>query len=321
MGWIGEMWRRVVGLVRRDSMTRELEEEMRLHREARERELIAGGMKRDEASFAANRAFGNATTISERGREAWGWRWLEDFVGDLKFGARMLRKNPGFAATAILKLALGIGANTAIFSVVNAVLLQPLPYRDPGRLVAAGEFDPNMNDDAMPNPEYTNWALNNHTFEAMGAMGSSGPMSLTQAGVPEQVESGLMTPSLLEILGVSPQLGRWFTPAEGLPGAPRVVILTDSFWRRKFNADPNIVGKGITLDQENYSVAGVMPASFKIPAARFQSRCHRGISTCTESRLERTDDVAHASDRAFEARWIAGASKGRFVGAEQTSDG
>jgi predicted permease len=264
LAWIGEMWRRVVGLLRRDLMEQEFEEEMRLHREMREREMIANGTDREEARYAANRAFGNVTAMSERGREAWGWQWLEDFVGDLKFGARMLRKNPGFAATAILTLALGIGANTAIFSVVNTVLLQPLPYRDPGRLVAAGEFDPNLNDDAMPNPEYTNWALNNHTFEAMGALGG-GPMTLTRAGVPEQVESGEMTPSVLEILGVQPQIGRWFTPAEGLPGGPAAVILSDSLWRRKFNADPNVVGKGITLDLEVYTVVGVMPASFKYP--------------------------------------------------------
>ena len=250
-------------------MAREMEEEMRLHREARERELIAGGMNRVEARYAANRAFGNGMAMKERGREAWGWRWLEDFVGDLKFGSRMLRKNPGFAATAILTLALGIGANTAIFSVVNTVLLQPLPYRDPGRLVWAGEFDPNLNDDAMPNPEYTNWALNNHTFEAMGALGGGGPMTLTHAGIPEQVDSGSMTPSLLEILAVPPQLGRWFTPAEGLPGGAAAVILTDSFWRRKFNADPGIVGKAITLDQELYSVVGVMPAAFKYPQRGF----------------------------------------------------
>lgn len=290
MRWMGEIGRRMVGLMRRDAMARELEEEMRLHREARERELLAAAARtrgtecdgertglgtpssekfseeeRREARYAAARAFGNGMVMSERGREAWGWRWLEDFVGDLKFGARMLRKNPGFAATAILTLALGIGANTAIFSVVNTVLLQPLPYRDPGRLVWASEFDSNLNDDATPNPEFTNWSLNNHTFEAIGALGYGGPMTLTHAGVPEQIDSGSMTPSLLEILGVTPQLGRWFAPAEGLPGGPSAVILTDSFWRRKFNADPTIVGKGITLDQEDYTVVGVMPTTFKYP--------------------------------------------------------
>ncbi len=254
-----------MGLVRRDSMAAELEEEMRLHRETRERELVACGMNRDEARCAAARAFGNGTAMSERGREAWGWRWLEDFVGDLKFGARMLRKNTGFAATAILTLALGIGANTAIFSVVNTVLLQPLPYRDPGRLVWADVYNPQMNDNAVANPEFTNWALNNHSFEAMGAMGNAGPMTLTQAGEPEQVMGGFMTPSLLEVLGVQPQIGRWFTREEGLPGGASVVLLSDSLWRRKFNADPAIVGKGITLDQESYTVVGVMPASFRYP--------------------------------------------------------
>jgi putative ABC transport system permease protein len=256
-------------LARRDKLAQEMGEEMRLHREMREREIIANGTDGEEARYAANRAFGNATAMSERGREAWGWRWLEDFAGDLKFGARMLRKNPGFAATAILTLALGIGANTAIFSVVNTVLLQPLPYRDPGRLVWADVFNPQMNDNAVANPEFTNWALNNHTFEAMGAMGNGGPMTLTHAGAPEQVMGGSMTPSLLEVLGVQPQIGRWFTTEEGLPSGPNVVLLSDAFWRRKFNADPNIVGKGLTLDQESYTVVGVMPASFRYPARSF----------------------------------------------------
>jgi len=225
--------------------------------------------ERSEARYAAARAFGNATAMSERGREAWGWRWLEDFVGDLKFGARMLRKDPGFAATAILTLALGIGANTAIFTVVNTVLLQPLPYRDPGQLVWAAEFDPNFNDEATPNPEFTNWALNNHTFESMGAMGNGGPMTLTKEGAPEQVMAGFATPSLLEVLGVQPELGRWFTTEEGLPDAPSVVLLSDALWRRKFNADPNIVGRAITLDHDSYTVVGVMPASFRYPVRGF----------------------------------------------------
>src|SRR5438874_37814 len=154
MSVIGEIWRRLEMLVRREKFGRELDEEMRVHREMKERELIASGIENDEARYAAARAFGNGMSLQECGREAWGWRWLEDFAQDLRYGARTLRKNLGFAATAILTLALGIGANTAIFSVVNAVLLQKLPYRDPGRLVWVEEYAPRMNDAATPNPAY-----------------------------------------------------------------------------------------------------------------------------------------------------------------------
>jgi predicted permease len=270
MSKIGEMWRRLKMLGRRDEIAQELDEEMQLHREMKERGLIARGMEVGEARYAAARAFGNVTALKERGREAWGWRWLEDFFQDVRFGARMLRKNPGFTLTAVLTLALGIGANTAIFSVVNAVLLQPLPYRDPGRLVWADEYTRRMNAFGLPNPEYTNWALNNHTFGDMGAMGGSGPMNLTQAGTPEQVDAGLVTPTLFKVLGVRPVLGRPFTTEEGLPGGNNVVILSDGLWRRKFGADPNIVGKGVTLNQQSFTVVGVMGPEFRYPLRGFK---------------------------------------------------
>jgi putative ABC transport system permease protein len=270
MGSMSEMWRRLAVLFRRDRAAGELAEEMRLHRESKERELIANGVDSGEARYAANRAFGNGMSLSEKSREAWGWRWLEDFAQDLRYGARTLRKNLGFAATAILTLALGIGANTAIFSVVNAVLLQKLPYRDPGRLVWVDEYSPRMNDSATPNPAYTNWVLNNHTFEAMAALGGGAPMNLTKAGVPEQVDSGLITPNMLEMLGVRPALGRPFTAEEGLPGGSKAVILMDGLWRRKFSADPNIVGKGVVLNDQSYTVVGVMPREFRFPQRGFK---------------------------------------------------
>ncbi len=267
---MGELWRRIKMLAHRDEFASDMNEEMRFHRELKEGQIMATGIDREEARFAANRAFGNATSLSERGREAWGWRWLEDFAHDLRFGARMLRKSPGFAATAILTLALGIGANTAIFSVVNAVLLQPLPYRDPDRLVWIDEFSPRMNDSVIPNPEYTNLALNNHTFEAMGAIGGAGPMNLTKAGEPEQIDTANITPNILTILGARPAIGRSFTDEEGLPGANQVILLTDGIWRRKFGADPNIVGKGIILNQESFTVVGVMPPDFRYPLRGFK---------------------------------------------------
>ncbi len=139
MSWIGEMWRRGGMLLRGERFDRELDEELRLHREMKERELSEGGVAADEAKHAANRAFGNFTSLRERTREAWGWRWLENFVEDCWYGARGLRKNPGYAATTVITLILGIGATTAIFSVVNTVLLRPLPYIDPSRLVQIEE--------------------------------------------------------------------------------------------------------------------------------------------------------------------------------------
>jgi macrolide transport system ATP-binding/permease protein len=250
MNWIGEMWRKLQVLSRRGSLAQDLEEEMRLHREMKERELVAGGLATNEARYAAARAFGNTTALNERGREAWGWRWLEDFLQDVRFGVRVLRKNPGFTLTAVLTLALGIGVNTAIFSVVNAVLLQPLPYPEPDRLVWADEYVKQMNSFGLPNPEYTDWALNNHTFEGLGAMGAGMPMNLTRAGQPEQIDTAIITPNLLTVVGIHPALGRPFSAEEVLPGGNKVVILTDGLWKRKFGADPTIVGKGVTLNQE-----------------------------------------------------------------------
>src|ERR1700719_2217681 len=139
MDWLDEIWRRMRMLVRREKFARELEEEMRLHREMKEKELIADGVEAREARYAANRQFGNAMSLRERGGEAWGWRWLEDFVQDLRFGARMLRKNPGFTIIAVTTLTVGIGANTAIFTLIDAVMLRSLPVANPEQLYRLGD--------------------------------------------------------------------------------------------------------------------------------------------------------------------------------------
>ncbi len=268
MSKLSEIGRRVGMLVRREKFARELEEEMRLHRELKEKELIADGADASEAQYAASRQFGNAMYLRERGREAWGWMWLEDFVQDLRFGARMLGKNPGFTIVAVVTLALGIGANTAIFSVVNAVLLRPLPYHDPAKLVRADAYWPRINDEVVPGPDYTNWKLNNHGFEALAAFDSGDQINLTSAGQPERIESVLVTANFLRVLGVQPSLGRDFRPEEAQPGAKLVAILSDGLWRRKFGAEPQILGKGITLNGQSYTVIGVMPEGFRFPDRR-----------------------------------------------------
>jgi predicted permease len=265
MGRLGEIWRRVAMLGRGGTFGRELEEEMRLHRELKMRELREDGMADDEARYAAARAFGNSTSLQERGREAWGWRWLEDFVQDLRYGARTLRKNLGFAATAVLTLALGVGANTAIFSVVNGVLLRQLPYSEPDRLVWTEVYTPALNDSVVGSMEYTNWNLNSRSFASMAAIGNAGPMNLTGTGLPEQIDSASITPNLLDTLGVRPAIGRAFSSEEGRPGGSLAALLSDKLWRRKFSADPNIVGKGVTLNQETYTVVGVLPPGFRFP--------------------------------------------------------
>jgi putative ABC transport system permease protein len=264
----GEIWRRLGMLVRRERFARHLDEEMRLHREMKERDLLAAGADAREARYAGARAFGNATALQERGREAWGWRWLEDFAADVRFAARVLAKNRGYGTVAIFTLGLGIGANTAIFSVVNAVLLRPLPYPDPSKLVWATEYWPRINDEVVPSPDYTNWKLNNHDFVALAAFDGGSQVNVTGAGGAEHVESVSVTANFLEVLGAQPSIGRNFRADEGLQGAKNVAVLSDRIWRRRFGADPRILGQGVALDGQNYTVIGVMPMGFRFPDRR-----------------------------------------------------
>ena len=191
---------------------------------------------------------------------------LADFLQDLRYAARMLWKNPGFTAVAVIALALGIGANTAIFSVVNTVLLRPLPYKDPEQLVMVWEDASRQGypRDTPAAANYVDWRDQNSVFSGMAAIADNN-FNLTGVGDPERLKGRFVSANLFPLLGVDPQLGRVFTAAEDQPGSQKVVLLSHRLWQRRFGGDPAIVSKTLTLNDETYTVVGVMPARFQFP--------------------------------------------------------
>ena len=263
-----EFWRRLRVLFHRRRFDRDLEDEMRFHLDMRSEEEREAGAAPDEARYAARRAFGNSTLLHETSREAWGWRFLDTLGQDLRYAARMLRKSPGFAIAAAGLLALGIGANTAIFSVANAVFLRPLPYQNPERLVWATEYYPKFNNSMVLTPEYAAWRRDDAAFERLTALGFATGVNLTGMNQPaERVQVAHVTPDFFTMLGVQPQIGRGFAPDEDQPGRTGVAILSDALWRNYFHGDPHILGKSVVLDGAPHTAVGVMPRGFLHPNA------------------------------------------------------
>jgi len=193
---------------------------------------------------------------------------LPDFMQDLRYAIRLQRKNPGFTIVALIALALGIGANTAIFSVVNTVLLRPLPYKDPERLVMVWEDASKVGypRDTPAAANFVDWRDQSTVFEGMAAIADES-FNLTGAGDPERLEGRRVSANLFPLLGVDPQLGRTFTPAEDQPGSNRVVLMSYALWQRRFGGDNSIIGKPLNLNGETYTVVGVMPARFQFPSS------------------------------------------------------
>src|ERR1019366_9122441 len=194
----------------------------------------------------------------ESSGDAWGWRGLENFIQDLRYGVRGLLRTPGFTLLAILTLALGIGANTAIFSVVNAVLLNPLAYRNPDRLVTLLHYG---NAPVAP-ANYIDWRGQSRSFESMAAAQYWSP-NLTGVDSPEHLTGLQVSQNMFPLLGVAPLLGRTFLPGEDQPGGEHEIVLSYRLWQRRLNGDPRWVGKPILLDGRSFTIVGVMPASFK----------------------------------------------------------
>jgi putative ABC transport system permease protein len=242
----------------------ELAESMREHLEERVGELVEGGMARADAEFAAKREFGNMTQIEERSREVWQWPRVESLWADGKYAMRQAMKAPGFAAVVIITLALGIGANTTVFSIVDAVMLRPLPYAQPQRLAevqssGSGSFS----GEDVSYPDFLDWRRQNRSFERLVSYHSA---SFTLTGLERAVhlDGQVVSWDLLPLLGVQPELGRGFTPEEEKRGS-RVVLISHARWVAQFGSDPSVVGRTMHLSGDAFTIAGVMPETFRFP--------------------------------------------------------
>src|SRR5262245_62022133 len=250
----------------KSKMEEELDEEVCFHLEREIEENIVRGMTPEEARYAAMRSFGGVERVKEESRDERGVRLLEELWQDLRYGARMLRKNPGFTLIAVITLALGIGANTAIFSVVNAALLRRLPY-DATRLVAVESFNPQKAKRAYgASPaNFWDWQEQSRAFEQL-TMYSGGGIWLKESERVEDIPGARVTVNFFATFGVQPLLGRAFVNEEGFLNGPRVVILSHRLWQRRYGGDPRIVGRTLKTADGAITVIGVMPPDFKFPS-------------------------------------------------------
>jgi putative ABC transport system permease protein len=247
---------------RRDRMMEELDQDIRSHIEIETQDNIGRGMSPDEARRAATLKFGNATRVREDAREVWSLVWLEQLVQDLRYGSRALWKSPSFTVVAVLTLALGIGANTAIFSVVYAVLLRPLPYQDASQLVLLNETTPKVGTVSVSYPNFIDWRSQSHTFSKMAAVHEVG-FNLTGVSRPENIKGLAVSPAFLSILGIRPFLGRDLNAQEENAGTTPVLLVSHEMWQRHLGADPETIGKTMVLDGRAFTIVGVLPANFR----------------------------------------------------------
>jgi len=255
--------------LRRSRMENEMDAELRFHIDAYADDLTRGGVAREEAMRRARIEFGGIESIKEQGREARGVNLVESLVQDLRYGASNMLRTPGFTAITVLTLALGIGATTAIFSVVNPILFESLPYPHAERIMMISEFGPDSERSRVAFHTYRELAERSRSFETIAVTKIWQP-TLVTAREPERFDGQFVSAGYFRALGVAPFLGRDFEPSDDRFHGPHVVILSDALWRRRFGGDAAIVGRQITLDDNSYSVVGVMPSAFEnvlVPSA------------------------------------------------------
>jgi putative ABC transport system permease protein len=243
----------------------ELREEIESHLDMAARDRIARGQSPAQASAAAHLEFGNAAVVREVTHDQWSWVWLENLLQDLRFGLRILRKSPGFTTVAVLTLALGIGANAAIFSLVEAVLLRPLPFHDPDLVVRIMEAPKGLPYISISGEDYLDWESQNHTLQGSSIATWTQNYNASSGGEPETASVVRTEANFFSILGADPLIGRVFAPGEDQVGKDHVAILSYGFWQRHFAGNAAALGKTVELNYQPYTVVGVMPRSFNYP--------------------------------------------------------
>ena len=269
--WLYTLPLRVRSLFRGRQVDRDLDDEMQYHVERLTQENLTHGMSPEQARYAALRAMEGLTQNKERARETRKVSPILNFGRDARYALRLLRKNPGFAVVAILTLALGIGANSAIFSVVNAMLLRPLPFPESNRLVRLWESPAKKGGDRnVVNPwNFLEWRAHTHSFEDMAAI-TGGDMNITGQGEPFAIQGLSVSPGFFSILRIRPYLGRTFLPEDGMPGHDDKVVLSYGLWQSRFGGDREIAGKKLTVNGTSCVILGVMPAGFSYPKSQAQ---------------------------------------------------
>ena len=248
---MGELFRRIRYLIHRRRFDAELACDMEFHREM--------------AARAGRENFGNVLRIEQQAREAWGWKWLDDLLHDLRYACRTLARAPGFSLIAILTMALGIGATTAIFCVIDATLLHPLPFPDAQQLVRIEDDLPGIgaSDAGISIPEF--WDLERSGIFQYVSLIGGGSVNLTGTAQPARIQFEPVTPAYFALLGVKPELGRTFDPNDRTPGFTLEVVISNALWKRDFGGDSQILGRNLRLDNDTYRVVGVMPRGFRDP--------------------------------------------------------
>lgn len=264
-GWLRVLASRICGLLMSRRLDEDFQQEIESHLALLTEENLRQGLTPEDARRAARVSLGGVTQLRETHRKLRGLPWLETLAQDVRYGLRMLRKSPGFTFVAVLTLALGIGATTAIFSVVDAVLLHPAPYVKPAQLLEISERSPQGEKDSVSVGDFTDWEAQNQAFQGVAAYMPWEFHTLTGAGQPDEVWASPVSVNLFHLLGINAVLGRTFVANES-----QAVALSHEYWRSHFSADPKIMGKTLTLDGKPHTVVGVAPADFEFPAPNTQ---------------------------------------------------